>query len=483
MSTIKGFRRGWIRLAALLAFAAVFLIPHSGFAAAPATKIVLNARELTEAKDVMTVGNITMVPIRVVSEELWYKVGWNKQRQRITIGEGSDRLVLTLGETSAEAGPVSVSLQQPPFVKSNTTYVPLRFVGTQMGLEVKWDAPNRTVYLTNEEPAEQPVPEEVPGAQPPSASVQQISFADGRLSVLLDGEYSPVSSVLTGPDRIVVDLPDTTLGSGFVQGLPGAGNQGSIETQGQAGITGVRFSLFSRSPSLVRIVIDLERPSDYKIYSQGQVLFVEPAQTGDTPPGKPDSASLVPEVGDAGRRVIVVDAGHGGKQTGAVGVGGVLEKDLNLAMALKVEAQLKRLAGVDIVMTRSDDTTLSLQGRVDIAESVHADAFVSIHGNSMPIGSPPTSGTETLYSRPDSQVFAETMQRHVLEATGLRSRGARTQSLHVTRETTMPAVLVETGFMSPGGDIEQMIDENWQDKVAASIAAGIAEYLGLNVNG
>ncbi len=65
-------------------------------------------------------------------------------------------------------------------------------------------------------------------------------------------------------------------------------------------------------------------------------------------------------------------------------MGGVLEKDLNLAMSLKVEAQLKRLAGVDIVMTRGDDTTLSLQGRVDIAESVHADAFVSVHGNSMP---------------------------------------------------------------------------------------------------
>ncbi|WP_172250522.1 stalk domain-containing protein [Saccharibacillus deserti] len=135
MSTIKGIRRGWIRLA--------------------------------EAKDVMTVGNITMVPIRVVSEDLGYKVVWNKQR-RIAIGEGSDRLVLTLKETSAEAGPVSVSLQQPP-----------------------------------------------------PASLQQIRFADGRLSVLLDGAYSPVSSVLTGPDRIMVDLPGTALGSGFVQGAFG----------------------------------------------------------------------------------------------------------------------------------------------------------------------------------------------------------------------------------------------------------------------
>ncbi|WP_253915564.1 N-acetylmuramoyl-L-alanine amidase [Saccharibacillus deserti] len=61
-------------------------------------------------------------------------------------------------------------------------------------------------------------------------------------------------------------------------------------------------------------------------------------------------------------------------------------------------------------------------------------------------------------------------------------QGAKTQSLHATRETTMPAVLAETGFRSPGGNIERMIDGNWQDKVAAPIAAGIAEYHGLSVN-
>ena len=477
-----GYAKVWI--AAVLALAAVFFLSVQVGHAASGTKIVLNDREVTGARDVLTVKGTTMVPIRVISEELGYPVGWNSASRQVTVGSPGDTLTLTLGSTSASAPEGTIALEQAPFSQENTTYVPLRLVGTEMGLQVKWDNRAKTVFLQSPPPIEGPdgsgpnddvdPPAPVPGgSQQTAAQVEQISFSENRLMIGVSGSAEPKVSKADSPNRIIVDLNNTSFSPLFAEGQGLLiGQQGQIAVSGSPDVTGVRFALNNDSPMRVRVVIDLNKARNYEVYREGSLIFVDLNKSqGPSTPG----------IGDDGKKVVVIDAGHGGKATGAIYSGGptLTEKEVNMEMALKVEALLKQVDGLDIIMTRSDDTDVSLQGRVEIAESVDADVMVSIHANSMPKGSKPTSGTETLYTKPESKKLAETIHKYLIVATGLPDRKAKYQNLHVDRESSMPTALVETGFLYAGGDVEKITDPAWQNRVAEAIARGITEYLGL----
>ena len=188
------------------------------------------------------------------------------------------------------------------------------------------------------------------------------------------------------------------------------------------------------------------------------------------------SGTPAPPVGNNGKKVVVIDAGHGDQDPGAIGVTGKREKDFNLAMALKVEALLKKESKIDVVLTRSDDTFLALKERVKIAQDIKADIFISIHANSGPTAA---NGVETFYTRSNSKALATVMHKYLLQSSGLKDRGVKTASLHVTRETTMPAVLLEGGFLSNKSDEAALFTESFQNSVAKGIVAGIKEYLGI----
>jgi N-acetylmuramoyl-L-alanine amidase len=173
-------------------------------------------------------------------------------------------------------------------------------------------------------------------------------------------------------------------------------------------------------------------------------------------------------------KTIVIDAGHGGKDPGAVGTTGACEKDFALTMALKLEA---RLLGSEVtaILTRKTDTYLELSQRAKIANDLKVDGFISIHANS---STSQASGTETLYTRPDSQKFAEILNKHMVNATGLKDRGVKYKNLAVTRETKMPASLLEVGFINHPGDEIKLLDTTFQDKVVEALAKAIFEYFG-----
>ncbi|WP_052759801.1 N-acetylmuramoyl-L-alanine amidase family protein [Paenibacillus sp. DMB20] len=176
----------------------------------------------------------------------------------------------------------------------------------------------------------------------------------------------------------------------------------------------------------------------------------------------------------------VIDAGHGGHDPGAQGPSGRKEKDFALTMALKVEQRLKRDKKVTPVLTRNKDTFVELKDRAKMANKQKVDGFISIHANSTgKVGS--ATGTETLYTREESKSLANIIHKHVAAATGLKDRGVKYQNIHVTRETTMPAVLLEIGFINHPEDEKKLFDPAFQDRVADAIVAGIYEYFGITV--
>lgn len=112
-----------------------------------------------------------------------------------------------------------------------------------------------------------------------------------------------------------------------------------------------------------------------------------------------------------------------------------------------------------------------------MANKLKADLFISVHANSS--GSSAASGTETYYQREASKALAKVMHKYLVKATGLSDRGVRYGNFHVIRETTMPAVLLEVGYLSNKGDESLLFSETLQNNVAASMVSGIKEYLGM----
>ncbi|MFJ8257742.1 N-acetylmuramoyl-L-alanine amidase [Peribacillus asahii] len=170
-------------------------------------------------------------------------------------------------------------------------------------------------------------------------------------------------------------------------------------------------------------------------------------------------------------RVIVIDAGHGGKDPGAY----YIEKNLTLQTAKQLQTLLKK-AGAKVIMTRSTDTYLTLAQRVAVSHNNKADAFVSLHYNSSSSSS--VKGIETFYwaTNVNEKTLAQYVQDEVVKQTGLSNRGVRTGNFHVIRENKKPAILVELGFLSNATERKKVSTETYQYKSAIGIYNGLEKY-------
>ncbi|MFL2116447.1 GW dipeptide domain-containing protein, partial [Marinilactibacillus psychrotolerans] len=191
---------------------------------------------------------------------------------------------------------------------------------------------------------------------------------------------------------------------------------------------------------------------------------------------------------DPNKRVVVIDAGHGGSDPGAQ-AGGVKEKDLNLTVSKKVQTKLKN-AGYEVIMTRSTDVFVELSERARIANTSSADIFVSIHTNSF---NSTANGIETysyngsgtannpiVAKDPDrllkSSLLSEAVQDALLDKTGASNRGDKKANFHVIRETGMPAILTEMGFIDNSAERAKLVKDSYQNQIADGIVLGIKEY-------
>ena len=177
-----------------------------------------------------------------------------------------------------------------------------------------------------------------------------------------------------------------------------------------------------------------------------------------------------------GRVVVTIDPGHGGRDPGAVGIGGLQEKQVIFPISLRV-AELLESQGVVVVMTRREDVAVDLQTRADIANQAGSNLFVSIHANSISLSRPDVNGIESYYASESGRRLAATLQASMLAATGMRDRGVKQARFYVLRQTTMPAALVETGFVTGAQDAPRLADPAWRETMAQAIARGILQYL------
>ncbi len=223
-----------------------------------------------------------------------------------------------------------------------------------------------------------------------------------------------------------------------------------------------------------------------------QSLTAQPliAQSGANPDQSSNSRSAIdlsnpdflntpielPDVSN--RRVrIAIDPGHGGRDPGAVGINGLQEKIVVLDIAQKV-TQLLEQQGAQVILTRSDDTEIDLEPRVQDANQGNANVFVSIHANAIDMDHPGTNGAETYYySSDEASQLAQAIQTSVAQGTGMRNIGVKQARFYVLRNTHMPAALVEVGFVTGQLDAPRLADPTFRDRMAQAIARGILQYV------
>lgn len=175
---------------------------------------------------------------------------------------------------------------------------------------------------------------------------------------------------------------------------------------------------------------------------------------------------------------IGIDPGHGGRDPGAVGPTRLYEKDVVLGISLEL-ARLLKQAGLEPVLTRPDDRNVELVTRTALINNMKCDLAVSVHCNSVTRQEANYISTFIQGAGGQAEQLAKKVQAELVRATGWPDGGIRAQNFHMTRETKMPAILVECGFVSNPEQENQLRQPETQRKLAQAIAGGILAHLGV----
>ena len=415
------------------------------------------------------VADRTLVPARALFEPLGATLSWDGSIRQAAVSYAGNEILLRIDSDTAYINGQAVKLEVPAKIIGDRTMFPVRFVAETLGFQVGWIPQSRTVTIDSPKPQ----------------STNQI--IDIRLDVTQETiSYSVFFSeplagysdfTLEAPERIVVDFSDLQIGIAQDQDL----------TEGQ--LSGVRFG---RHGDSVRLVLDLTQKSSYSVQltQDGTCFTVTMSNMESQEPPAATATPAPPPAVNPGTWTVVIDAGHGGKDPGALGKDGdtvvAQEKDINLAVALGVQRELES-AGVNVLMTRTEDVYPSNLSRAELANTNNADLYVAIHTNSVD-GNPDANGSLVLYGPTkdsaitDGSITSKELGALILEglcgAIGTNSQGTREgDEFIVINKTTMPSVIVELGFITNLGDRAILMDDAKRQDAARGIAQGILRAL------
>jgi N-acetylmuramoyl-L-alanine amidase len=352
-----------------------------------------------------------------------------------------------------------------------------------------------------------------------------------RVVIAVDGEVAYRTGRLQNPDRLYVDL----LGAQLAPKLQGL----SLDVADRV-LKSIRAA--QNQADVVRVVLDLKAAEDYRVFTlsepyrlvvdikgrPGQAWPPPPMETA-APPQQSASAKAhpaappKPAVAPPGQRWhVVLDAGHGGKDPGAIGASGLMEKDVVLDIVYRLRELMQQEPYWRVTLTREGDVFIPLEERTAVANAKNADLFVSIHANAAE--RPDLHGIETYFldlatddrakrtaarenatslkqvsdlelilrdllmtsKRNESSLLAGTVQRALVQAPGSgqngRDLGVKQAPFLVLIGAEMPAILIETGFMSNPAEERKLADAKHRARLARTILAGIKEYIAA-VNG
>ena len=196
--------------------------------------------------------------------------------------------------------------------------------------------------------------------------------------------------------------------------------------------------------------------------------IVEEDMAADT-----DTIATTSNANELKGKTIVIDPGHGGKDSGTVGVIGTFEKDLNLRTALLLANKLET-AGAKVILTRKNDSFIPLQNRVDISHLYFADAFISLHYDS--INDSSVNGVTSYYYTSNQKKLATSLHKSIIEATDRKDRGVRKSEYFVIKQNRQAASLLELGYLSNPAEEQILLSNKYQETISTAIYHGLENY-------
>ncbi|MGH6830478.1 MAG: N-acetylmuramoyl-L-alanine amidase, partial [Methylocella sp.] len=340
--------------------------------------------------------------------------------------------------------------------------------------------------------------------------------------------------VLPDPYRVVIDMPDVTFtlppGTGrktrgliseYRYGQVSAGRSRIvIDTAGPVRVE-KSFLVDPQAGQPARIVVDLVPASEKQASAEPVPLPIPKPETESPPLPRKDAAGARRN----GRQLIVIDPGHGGIDSGAIGLNKTKEKDVVLAFALSLREHLLKSGRYDVVMTRDTDTFVSLKGRVRVAREHAADLFIAIHADTVPgrdvrgatiytlsekasdaeaealahkenradiiggidLGAESEEVTDILIdlvqreSKSHSIFFARKAVSEMKALTDFTGKPLRSAGFVVLKAPDVPSVLVELGYLSSRHDEAQLSAPSWRNKMAGAMTHAIDKYFATEV--
>ncbi|MEH2006747.1 N-acetylmuramoyl-L-alanine amidase [Nostoc sp.] len=359
------------------------------------------------------------------------------------------RAELPVAEITADAG---VARTGPNTDYSRLTPLPKGTRATVTGREGEWLRLDYGAWIDSKETRI------LPGAIGPQTIIRSVGYRQlpGATEIVFPLQVPVPVSVQQSEQAIALTLYNTTAQTDIIR-LDDDPLISRLDWQQEA-------------PGQVKYTLNLKKAQQwgYKLRYDGTTLVL--------------ALRHPPKIGNTRRKPlanfkIVLDPGHGGKETGASGPTGYLEKDVNLVVSKLLRDDLVK-RGATVVMTREDDRELSLAERQAIISREEPAIAISIHHNSIPDDgdAEKIKGFAAFWYQPQAHNLAIFLQNYVVKKLGRPSYGVFWDNLALTRPTAAPSVLLELGFMSNPDEFEQVVNPEEQKKIAQAIAQGITEW-------
>jgi N-acetylmuramoyl-L-alanine amidase len=535
---------------ALLSSLLVLCLVPAPARAAESVAVVVSGRPAAAAS-AYRAGKRLYLDARSVGAIYGGQVYWYPVSGRVQLSLRGRTMQFVVDSPKAMAGTETLSLPAPVIVRASRAFIPLDFLSSEgfarwSGYDARYDAASRTLDVERRTTA---------------GPVHAFSYS-GRTRVAVElGPGVSARAVARGVGAVEISIPFGVVdGSERVDVDDGVVASYEVRQEIRSASVLVRFASSGqrwRAAELTdprRYVVDVYTPgtapdpeapmaaSAPAETAKAPAPAAPPAETAAKPapaaaaPAKapaaappvaapppapetaPSAAAVPPPPAEPRERVIVVDAGHGGKDPGATGTRGTEEKDITLKAALELAKVLRERGDFKVVLTRDDDTFVPLSGRSKIANDLHADLFVSLHCNASESrkergfevysisetasdpeaerlaaaenaalkyeGKDPQDETAKMILLAmtkteminESAPFAVLVEREIARHVSIPDRGVKHAGFYVLRGTHAPAILVEMAFLTYRKDEAKLASRRFRRKMAEGIAAGVADY-------
>lgn len=440
----------------------------------------------------------SIVPVREIFEALGASVYWTEGKpSRVVIANQNTTVSLAIGNNVAKVNGKDVKMEVAAKLISydgiGKTMVPIRFVAETLDMQVDYNADKGLISIKDKEEEKAPDKEEEQEEEkeeavlPENKLVRVVSSLKGdtlQATITFDKPIAKYTYMtLTNPNRVVVDVADAYIATGKYS-YTASGNTSKIRLGDYEG--------------KARCVFDVELQPEIKITCSADKKVLTVLLTAEEPSEEEKEEEKLPstdekeeekEETDDGAPIVVIDAGHGGSDPGAIGYdedGNPLlyEKNVNLNISRQVYQILKE-KGVRVYMTRTDDTYVSLSARTEYANKIGADLFISIHCNAFETTD--MHGTLVMHHTDESiaedygvsgRVVANNILRYLPKALETENKGRiNGNAMYVIRKADMPSVIVETAFITNAEDRAKLADADCRSAAAEAIAQGILDTL------